>query len=486
MSINGFIKIDGLVDNTNDVIHPIGELSNYSLSASIEKSNFSDQIKYPGIELITFRNRGEISNPVLPPPTFADASPILELAAWVWLQANTGYATDNEVLFLQTVTQQYGTKLANITIGNMVTDGAYWIPEWIRYQPKTTNADSTVSYGEPVRIWFADSSFRRQYSQYDIAIISPIDNLDDLHGNKNTIKNLIEARTAEELSAKIREKAGNVPYTLTNAQSYDWIDKTDTTFKVPTAWWVVIWGPAGNNPDLIRDEIVAYILANSKYSRAEWEKVLPDLFISTEYIFVPNWDQYSIENQTLQAGLYSPLFNPAEALTLMKRGAPTYDDDHIRAHARTASLAYRSLGFVVTGGIRNRDGIYDFYTKWKDYIAFATTHVDFNRLQPKTQEWVLKFYDCVLLAESMTTDSEVPEGFARIKRNGIIYAEFTFEKIQYLVVTKIGLSKENVELVTEAPETGTWIRVVGGWIETLSAEEFINALDSAVAAETPA
>lgn len=476
MSINGFIQIDGLVDNTNDSIHQLGELSNYSLSASIEKSYFSDQIKYPGIELVTFRNRGEISNPVALPPTLEEASAVLEVAAWVWLQSNTGYATDNEVLFLQTITQQYEGKLANVTIGAMVTDGTYWLPEWVRYQPVITNPDNTTTFGEPVRFWFADDSFRRQYSQYDIAIIPPVDNLDDLHGNKNTIKLLIESRTAEQLSAKLREKAGNVPYTLTNAQSCDWVDKADTTFKVPSAWWVIVWGPAGNNPDLIRDEIVAYILANSSYTREEWEKVLPDLFISTEYIFVPNWDQYAVENQTLQAGLYSPLFNPQDALTLMKRGAPTYTDDHIKANARTASHAYRSLGFVACGGSRNRDGIFDFYTKWKDYIAFATTHVDFNRLQPKTQEWMLKFSECIKLAETMTTDSEIPDGFARIKRNGIIYAEFTYEKIQYLVVTKIGLSKENVTLITEAPDTGTWIRVVGGWVETVSAEDFINNL----------
>lgn len=476
MSIYGFININPLVDNTNAVVHPLGELSSYSESASIEKSRFSDAGNYPGIELVTFRNRGRVGNPVAEPPTFDEAKKVLEIAYWAWQQTFTGYSNENKAEFLQTFTARFGATVTNQVVGEMVTDGAYWLPDYIRYQPVTKDKDGKDVVGEPVKIWFSDPAFRKQYSQYDIAIIPPVANLDDLHTNKANVKDLVESRTSEELSALIASAAGKVPFTLVTAQTYDWIDKTDQTFKVPTSWWVLIWGPAGNNPDVIREELIDYILDNSQQPRSEWEKVLPDLFIGTEYIFVPNWDQYSLENQTMAAGLYSPSFNPQAAMTLMKRGAPTYADDHIKQYSRTASSAYKSLGFVVCGGARNRDGFHDFYEKWKQYIALPSTHVDFNRINPETREWMIKFAACLSHAESMTEQSEIPDGFARIKRNGIIYCEFTHEKVQYLVVTKTGLSPENVALITEAPDTGTWLRVVGGWVETTSAKDFIAQL----------
>jgi len=478
MNITGFIRVDSLVSNENAVVAPLGELSTYALSSSIEKSYFTDPTNAQGIELVTFRNRGLVTNTVAAAPTFAQASEVLKVANWIVQESLQGFTTDNGALFLQSLTAQFGSKITGIKIGDLVTDGQYYMPEWVRWQFYTTDSDGKQVIGDTIRIWFADDSFRRQYSQYDIAIIPPVTTLDDLHGGKAAVKALIESRDAAQLATQIAAITGKEPYTVMQAQVYDWIDKTDRDFKVSTAWYVVLWGPAGNNPDVIRDELVDYILANSSNTRAEWEKILPDLFISTEYIITPAWDQYSIPNQTLQAGLYSPLIKPKDALVLAKRGAPTYDGTHIETYARAASNAYRSLAFVAIGGIRNRDGIYDLAEKFSDYVALPTTHVDFNRVSPRTREWMLLFAAALKHAEEMTSDSEIPDGFARLTRNGIVYCAFSYEKIQYLVVTKQGLTLDNVELITEAPDTGAWLRVFGGWVETITADEFVAQLNS--------
>lgn len=477
MSINGFIRIESLQNNSNGVVAPLGELSTYALSSSIEKSAFTDPINSQGVELVTFRNRGRHTNPVAPPPSFVEAAEVLKIGHWCAQEALRGFTSDNEALFIQALLQQFGSKIANVKIGTMLTDGDIWLPDWLRWQPYTSDAKGTKTYGEPIRIWFSDDAFRRQYATFDMAVLTPCPNLDDLHGNKAAVKALLESRTATETTELLAALTAKVPCTIVRAPVYDWIDKTDREFKVPSDWYVVIWGPAGDNPDVIRDELVDYILDNSKFPREEWEKILPDLFISTEYTIVPNWDQYAIPNQTMRAGLYSPQMNPTKSLELMKRGAPTYEGEHIAKYSRTMSNAYKSLGFVVTGGKRNRDGIYDFYEKFADYIALPTTHVDFNRISTRTQKWMLLFADCLLIAESMTSDSEVPEGFARLTRNGIVYCAFSYEKIQYLVVTKEGLSTENIKHITDAPDTGVWLRVAGGWIETMSADQFLAEIN---------
>lgn len=477
-NISGFIRIESLEDRSNDKVAILGELSTYGLSSSIDKAAYSQADRFPGIELVSFRNRGRSTNPVPDAPLWSEAEPVLVVAYWAWQEAFNGFTNNNGALFLQALTAAHGDKVYNPKIGTMLTNGSVWLPEWLSWQVPVKEGE-TVTGGARIKIWFSNDSFRRQYSQYDIAIVGPVKDLDTLHGNKAEVKALIESRDAVELADEIRKAGLGVPYTIIQAQVYDWIDKVDRDFKVPTSWHVLIWGPAGNNPDVIRDELVDYILDNSKYPRSEWEKILPDLFISTEFIFVPNWDAYALPNQTLQEGIYSPIIKPDFALKLAKRGMPTFSDAHIRDYAETSSNPFKSLGFVACGGMRNRDGVFDFSGKFPQYVAFATTHLDFNRIEPRTQEWILNFNACLKHAEAMTESSEIPEGFARIVRNNIIYCSFSFEKIQYLVVTKEGLNDPSSPSITDPQKPGTYLRIRGGWVLTYSAAEFDAKLEEA-------
>lgn len=475
-NISGFIRIESLEDRSNDKVAKLGELSTYGLSASFDKSAYSQADRFPGVELVAFRNRGRLTNPVPDAPTWGEAEPVLVIAYWAWQEAFKGFTNNNGALFLQALTAAHGNKVYNPKIGEMVTDGNVWLPEWLSWQIPVT-VEGEIVGGARMKIWFADDSFRRQYSQWDMALIGPVDDIDALHGNKAEVKELVAARDATQLADLIKKASRGVPYTIVQAQVYDWIDKTDREFKVPTSWHAVIWGPAGDNPDVIRDELVDWILDNSKFPREEWEKILPDLFISTEFIFVPNWDAYSQPQQTLQEGIYSPIIKPDFSLKLAKRGMPTYTDEHIRLHAETTANTFKSIGFVVCGGPRNRDGVYEFYKKFTQYAVIPTSHLDYNRIDPRTQKWMLAFNGCLKHAEAMTESSEVPEGYARIKRNNVIYCSFSYEKIQYLVVTKEGLSDPSSPSITDPVKPGTYLRINGGWISTYSAAEFDAKLE---------
>lgn len=477
MDIKGFIRVDALGDNQNGVVAPLGEISAYALSAAIEKSYFSQVEDYPGVELVSFRNRGLRSNPVAPPPTHPEALAVLEVGYWCARQAQQGFVTDDPVLFLQNLNAALGTKIMYARVGDMKTNGDIWLPEYLRYQVAVKQPDNSYLPGDLVQIWFADDSFRRQYSTYDIAIVPPVKNLDDLHNNKADVTELVNSRTSIEQLNLVKAAAGKEPYTVLQCQTYDWIDKTDREYKLPTDWTVVIWGPAGDNPDIIREELVDYILDNSQYPRSEWEKILPDLFISTEFTFIPNWDQYAIENKTLQQGLYSPMLGVKYAAELAARGMPTYPVEHTDLYLRASTHPYKSLSFVVCGGPRNRDGIFDFYQKFKDYVSISTTHLDFDRISPRTTEWMLLFAGAIIAAEEMTETTEIPEGYARIKRNNLVYCSFSFEKVQYLIATKAGMANLPSYNVEEAPPVGTWLRIAGGWVQTLSAQEFMEQVE---------
>jgi len=474
----GFIQLGNYVDNTTDKVAIFGEISEDSRSYAIESSKYRNDAQ-PGVELISFRNRGLATNPVADPHSQQDANHVLEIAYWISQESLQGFITSERQTFLTALTTAYGSAITNINCGDILQDSGAFMPEWVSWS-RIETIDGELAAGLPVKIWFSDASFRLQYSGYDIAFLIPVESLDSLFGSRDDVVTLLSSRSlsktlslAETLATTV---APNTPYNVISAEEYDWVDRTDTTFTTPSAWTAMIWGEAGNNPDVIRSELVDYILANSEYGRADWEAILPDLFISTEFLIVPNWDQYAIPNKTLQAGIYSPSLKVSEGLDLAKKGMPTYADTHLTSYLRYATHSYMSLGFVVCGGNRNRDGIYDFYEKFEDYVALSSTEVDFNRISPSTQQWMLLFAAAIRHAETITEYSDVPQDFSRLKRNGLIYLAFSYDKVQYLVLTKFG--RDAGTGVTDVDAAGTWLREAGRWVETYSADYIYNALDN--------
>ena len=447
----GFIQLGNFVDNTKDKVALFGEISEDARSYAIETSKYRNDSQ-DGVELISFRNRGLVSNPVADAHTQADANHVIEIAYWISQESLKGFITSDKTVFLSNLTAAYGSKITHIACGTILNASGVYMPEWVSWS-RIEQVNGSPVAGLPVKIWFSDDSFRRQYSGYDIMVVPPVETLDSLFGGRVEVKQLLTSRTLSQTLALV-----------------------ETKVTVPSAWTVAVWGAAGNNPDVIRGELVDYILARSEHSRTDWEAILPDLFISTEFLVVPNWDQYAIPNKTMDAGLYSPALKVGDGLSLAKKGMPTYADAHLTSYLRYATHPYRSLGFLVCGGNRNRDKVYDFYEKFKDYIALASTHVDFNRIDPVTQHWMLLFAEAIQHAEVITEYSDVPQGFSRLKRNGLIYVAFSYEKVQYLVLTKYG--REAGAGITDVDGAGTWLREAGKWIETYSAA----TIDSKLAA----
>lgn len=475
MSVKGFLRIANLANNKVGQVAVLGELSERALSSSIEHNYHTAPGAFPGIEYATFHNRGHIDNPVPPPPLYGEVYHVLEIGFWMYQQALAGYFTENRQVFLQAISVTFPDKIGKIDCGKMISNGELWLPEWVSWQRLNNDGNGTVTLGLPVKVWLADASLRRQFPDYDIAILTPLARLDDFFLPKEDVKAKLAERGYAKMFSDLAELTAAAPYTVSVAQEYDWVDRIDRDYKLNTVWVVGVWGEAGKSPDVIREELVDYILKHSNHPRSDWEEILPELFISTEFIIVPNWDQYAIENQTVQAGLYSPQLKVSEGLALAKRGIPQYTLEHLTQYTRYMTHPYRSLGFVVCGGPRNIDRVMDFYEKFQDYLSLPSTHDDFDRISPRTQQWMLQFATGLLAAESLNDDSELPKGFARVRRNNILYLGFTYEKISYLIVTKTGIG-ENTGLVPDVTGDGTYARQNAAWVETLSADEFDQKL----------
>lgn len=442
-SLRAFIQIPALLSNQPGVVSPIGELSAKSKTFSREVGIYRVD-DYPNTMLHSFSS---VLDDQLVPVDYMVASAVLQVADFLYLRSIDGTLSDDRAACQQLLLTQFGTTVQFGLVGRMVTNGTYWLPE--------TLTITLIGQGEnEIRLWFADAAFRGQYDLYEIVVVPPVPNLDDLHGQRAVVLSMLSQLTITDHVAKVQQLTATQPQTLLDSTNYDWVDKNDPTVKHPTPWTVIIYGNAGNNQDLIREALVAYILANSQWPRSEWEKIYPDLFLPLEFYLTPLWDRYSLSNMLTIAGVHSPTVPWREC---MRYALGTFHNEtfqHCSEWTAISQSTYKSLSFVSIGNSRNRNGVFGFEALWPDYAALPSTNGDFARMSLKTQQFSMLLTELLIVAETVTATSEIPQGYSRVKRGNYSYLAKSFDKVQYLVWLKFNDYPE-VE-VPELPSFGQY------------------------------
>lgn len=425
----GFLKYPPLTDNAPDIINPLGELSDNSNTYTKDKSIHSNT-SYPQTILVGFQSQQDAEDVEVPTGI---PNRLLQLSQWLYVRAQAGNITTNPSALVGMIQAEFGDQLIELSIGPLVTHAGIRLPAWIEYvDTKTDVGDNRI------KVWLSDSHFSNEYPGYIIEVIPPLDNIDDLFRDESEVKALLDEVTLPERFQDVAEKRGQYPYTMVRVMTYEWINSVDETRRIPTPWIVIIYGQAGNNPDLIKEAIIDYIMENTERPREDWEDLIPDLLLSTEFIITPFWNRYAVPNLELAAGIYSPTVRPAEAtaLTLRTVKGNGYSDDWIRNQLEYGSLIFRSVAYSVVGNPNNRTGITQFSEQFSDLILVTNVSTDFNRMSVRTQEFKVLFNELVKLAETTTPTTQVPQGRSRLTRGGVVYVGAHYENILYLVVTK--------------------------------------------------
>ncbi|MCY1272374.1 hypothetical protein D9M70_209540 [compost metagenome] len=395
----------------------------------------------PGHTLVVFSaaEDGEVvqADPVL-------ASRLLLINKWAYEQALGGNFNPSTESFRTAFIQQFGTQYALWSLGAMVeaTPNVY-LPGVINLRDI---ADDELQY----TIWFATEIFEQQFDEYEIKVVPPVDELDSFFLGKTVVKAALAERTPDETMELIQASKEGYPETYLQAEMFEWFDPTDPTDKllrIATYWSVVIYGIAGRNVDAIKEAIRDHILDNSEHTKEEWAAIFPEIFTSTEFIFVPMWKNYAVPNRELEAGMYSSVVNALAAVEELKRlvRGEGYTDEFITSNAEIFGAAHRGISIAVTGGPYNRDEITNFVQRYPDYINVDSTSVDFMRMNPETRRLVLTLAAMMAVAEDMVPDSAVPVQFTRLVREGVLYVATTLDRFQLIVASKY--SAEDASLV---------------------------------------
>ena len=427
--LKAFATDSSFFNNAPNASNVIGSISTQSLTYSQNKGYYVSNVD-TDIELITFTSA--MNN--LPYQLVQDlVDQIISIISFIYKASiSAGSQLYSDVL-LNNLISTFATTANNFASGAIITNGVYSIPEWISFNSLNSEVSAT---GNLIKIWLSDFSFQVEYDDFEVVIIPPLTSLDIFLTTTANVTTLLRNITVPDIINSIQTAKNNNPETIITALNYNFVDPTNTNNLIPTTWNVLIYGAAGNNPDVIQNALIQYILSNSTHAQTDWIKIFPNIFEVTEFILVPNWNKYSIPNRTLQAGIYSPSISIAAALSLVTNTVSGYPAAHISANADIMSQPYKSLTLTSIGSPTNTNNLFNASNMFPDYIDVPSTSIDFSRMSQITQNWVTMLAQMLVTAETMTLYSAVPLGMTRVTRGNILYLVSKYQNIDYLVAAK--------------------------------------------------
>lgn len=440
LKLKAFCQIAALIDNTVDVVAPIGELSDRAFTYGRNKEKLNSAAS-AGYTLIAFSNKrnnvDEQVNGIL-------AQDLLAVCKWAYESALALKFNSSSESFRVAFIQKWAAKYSIYTTGAMVQTGVnVWMPSVIEIRDI---ADDELQY----KLWFSSDVFEQQYDEYHIEVVPPVEELDVFFLGRTAVKDALAAETHDLKMEKVQAIREVYPESFISGPMFEWfdpVDPTDKTRRIATYWTPMVYGIAGNNIDAIKEALRDYILSHSSHTKDEWAAIFPEIFTSTEFIFVPMWNKYSIPNRELEAGLYSSVvnFNYGKAeLTRLVRGEG-YTDEYLDGNAEVFGASHKCITVAVAGGPHNRDGITTFSQRYYDYINVTLDGNDHMRMNPETRRFVLTLADMLKTAEDMTPDSALPVKFNRLIRDGVLYVSCTVDRFQLIVASKYSATDDTLE-----------------------------------------
>lgn len=419
--LSAFMSMNAMNNNQVGVDSAIGELSSYSRTFSREVGKYS-KVQYPEVFLHSFDSKdADVAVPA--PDTIV--TQILAMGQFLFTQSINGSLSDNKEACQQAITAEFNSVIEVVTVGAMATNGTYWLPSYVFL--KVLGSDNLC------RVWLSDLAFRAQYDITELLVVLPVIPMDDLHKERAIALAKLDAISVHDMTTREGELTGDIPETKVHSVEYDWVDKNDPSIRVPTPFLVAVYGAAGLNDDLIRQALIDAILGSSVFDRTEWEKIFPDLFRPTEFFIAPIWDKYSLPNNVMSAGLFSPSLPLVEVPKYTGSLLPVMEADYMAANLVASTTVFKGLAFLAIGNPRNRNDSFRFDKLWPNYINLSVNHGDFDRIPPLTQKFIIKLIEMLVVAENVTDYSALPVGMTRITRDGIKYLAASYNKVMYLV-----------------------------------------------------
>lgn len=428
--LKGFAAISTLVSNVEGVIAPIGELSTYCATFSKERLIYPS-VTNPNITTNIFSSISSLNGNIVPPEVIMSLTDMI--LGWTYERQMSSSVIETKQQFQDALASNFVTECVGVICGELVyAANGKQFPEWISWKTRDYSEEDNIT-----TIWLSDQSFRQKYDNYEIVVVPPVAVLDVLFTNASSVLAILASVTHVDRFNMIQAARNDHPETALAGVSYNWVDPLNSANQLSTNWAVLIYGPNGNDNDVIRESIAEYILANSTHTEAEWKTIFPDIFKRTEFLFFPRWHNYAIPNLVLQSGIYSPVTYSTKEVTYLKSILSDYTALFVEQHASVMPHPYKCLALDVIGGFENRENLFDITQIYPDILNVSTTSVDYNRMSADTQGLLSRLTEMILIAESLTYYSDIPVGYRKVERYGVMFVSTRYMNIELLVSSKL-------------------------------------------------
>lgn len=418
-----------MADNGNNKTSPIGELSSTSESYSRDKKYYRG--KATDIELVVFDSTDDNGGF---DPSLDHTNTITDVLQWIFDKSIANTFTSSADVARELVQAEFSAQISDVSITAMeLLDGAYY-PKYVSF--------AIQGLGEnKVSVWLSDPTFKFQYVGFEILGVGPTSNFDIFHRTQAEVEATLADFTIDSHNRDINKVIGEYPCTTFKTNPYSWFDKEDNTHTLQTYWSVVVYGAAGNNPSRIKRALQDYILANSNYTRSEWVKVFPEIFTSTEFTFLPMWENTTGKELTNRGSSYSPIF-PYEQFkekaqwffeTVELKDSVDINNldgrylDFIPVH-------YKSLASVLVSGEANPEDKRIFKELYPDYSMIPVGSGELSRVDPVTSEFIHKLVTAISYAESLYGFDIIDNNYSILKQNNVAFFVFEHLNIEYRVL----------------------------------------------------
>jgi len=436
-SFKGFASLPALANNLPGQTAAFGELSPIARTYSRGQLSYVDD-SMPSIELVGFSAKTDAG--AVFTPSSGLVSHILSVIYWVYGQYNDGLIPPNASKndFIDNLSAAFPGLLNSITVNEIITGSPITarMPDFIEWV-YTDSGQDILS-----RIWFSDVRFRSQYDEYEIVLVPPLSNLDDLNASTGVVTNLLAARTPALVQAEITTAQNGVPCTSVTPYDITWHNPSNPASTLVTTWMAVGYGIAGADVDNIKDAIRDYITSNTALAGGTWNVIYPSLYAENEFSIIPLWDDVSVPEAGLQVEMYKASVKVGSLINIAAARIPaSYADsvviaNYLNANLEVASAFFRSLSFMTVGNPNNVGGVVNFSQQYPDYMNIPTTSADWSRMDVNTRDFIVKLNDALQKAIDLTSTSIVPPGYSRVVRNGRYFLSFTHGGFNYLVLSK--------------------------------------------------
>lgn len=426
ISIKAFASNDLLIDNRLGAVALVGELSNYSRTFSREIGDYTDS-RWEDIHVLTFSAK---NNGVPTPINTNYSTHMLEIVKWLYDFVATASPNITKNDMLVSLNNQFAGSVSNPNCGDLVTVDGWRIPEWLSWSFNGQSVNNTI------KVWFADYAFQRDYDEYEIVVIPPVDHVDTLFRPITEVNQALALRNPTRMMELVNETRNRQPDTMLHAETLPYTSPAGAGLTLDTAWYAVIYGPAGNQPDIVRNAIKTHILSSTQDTEDSWKTLLPDLFRTTQMYLLPMWERMAIPSRSNLVGIYSPILSPNTALERAYNFLPDLATAHIDTNTQITHHKFRSIAIVAVGNTDNKDAKYKLTDYVPDYIAEASSHQDFNRMTEYTKAWTIMMDELLILAEKYTPSLILPAHVRRMQRQGFTYLSRRISGVDWMVAVK--------------------------------------------------